>query len=156
MRLKSFFLVLGSLFVLQPALHAQRERFSIDDLNFLDQNYPNALKTTTGIRYIVQKEGQGDEPKAGDRVNVLYEGRLLDGTLFDKATDKTHPFSFRLNRQQVIAGWDQIVKQMKPGEKILAILPAELAYGSRGQSPKIPRDAALIFTIELILIDRLN
>ncbi|KAB2649042.1 MAG: FKBP-type peptidyl-prolyl cis-trans isomerase [Verrucomicrobia bacterium] len=155
MRFHTLVLVLGAILLLQPSLHAQRERFSIDDLNFLDKNYPNAQKTSTGIRYVVQKDGEGEGPNQGDTVNVLYEGRLLDGTLFDKATDKTHPFSFRLGRKQVIAGWDQIVKLMKPGEKLLAIIPSELAYGSRGQLPRIPRDSALIFTIELISINRL-
>jgi FKBP-type peptidyl-prolyl cis-trans isomerase len=155
MRSNSLVLIICALIFTQVSLHAQRERFSIDDLNIIEKNYPTAQKTSTGIRYIIQKEGKGDEPNAGDMVNVLYEGRLLDGTLFDQTSDKTHPFSFRLGRLQVIAGWDQIVKQMKVGEKIIAIIPPELAYGSRGQAPRIPRDAALVFTIELISINRL-
>jgi FKBP-type peptidyl-prolyl cis-trans isomerase len=155
MRLNSILLIICTLLLTQLSVHAQRERFSIDDLNFIEKTYPTAQKTSTGIRYIVQKEGTGDEPNPGDTVNVLYEGRLLDGTLFDQATDKTHPFSFRLGREQVIAGWDQIVRQMKMGEKILVVIPPELGYGSRGQAPKIPRDASLVFTIELVSINRL-
>ena len=149
MRLNSTLLIICTLLLTQLSVHAQRERFSIDDLNFIEKNYPTAQKTSTGIRYIIQKEGTGDEPNPGDTVNVL------DGTLFDQATDKTHAFSFRLGRQQVIAGWDQTVRQMKVGEKILVIIPPELAYGSRGQTPKIPRNASLVFTIELISINRL-
>jgi FKBP-type peptidyl-prolyl cis-trans isomerase len=155
MRFISTLLIICTLLLSQLSVHAQRERFSIDDLNFIEKTYPTAQKTSTGIRYIIQKEGTGDEPNPGDTVNVLYEGRLLDGTLFDQATDKTHAFSFRLGRQQVIAGWDQIVKQMRVGEKILVIIPPELAYGSRGQAPRIPRDASLVFTIELVSIKRL-
>ena len=155
MRLNSILLIICTLLLTQLSVHAQRERFSIDDLNFIEKTYPIAQKTSTGIRYIVQKEGTGDEPNPGDTVNVLYEGRLLDGTLFDQATDRTHPFSFRLGREQVIAGWDQIVRQMKMGEKILVVIPPELAYGSRGQAPKIPSDASLVFTIELVSINRL-
>lgn len=135
---------------LSPALQAQREKLPPDDLAYVEKTWPQAKKTMTGIRYIVQKEGEGPSPKPGDKVNVLYIGRLLDGKIFDQAQDPAQPFSFRVRREAVIEGWDQILQLMKKGEKRIVIIPPELAYGTRGQPPKIGRNATLVFEIELL------
>ena len=129
---------------------AQREKLPPADLEFVEKTWPNAKKTQTGIRYVVLQAGAGDTPKPGDKVNVLYEGRLLDGKVFDSAKDAAQPFTFRVRRDMVIEGWDQILQVMKKGDKLLVIIPPELAYGSRGQPPKIPRNSTLVFQIELI------
>lgn len=144
---------IGFVFValaLSPALHAQREKLPPDDLEYVEKTWPQAKKTMTGIRYIIQKEGDGPSPKPGDKVNVLYVGRLLDGKIFDQSQDPAQPFSFRVRREAVIEGWDQILQLMKKGEKRLVIIPPELAYGTRGQPPKIGRNATLVFEIELL------
>jgi FKBP-type peptidyl-prolyl cis-trans isomerase len=132
-----------------PALRAQREKLPPADLDYVEKTWPEAKKTNTGIRYIVLREGEGPSPKPGDKVNVLYVGRLLNGNVFDQATDPEKPFSFRVRRDMVIEGWDQILQLMKRGEKRLVIIPPELAYGTRGQPPKIGRNATLVFEIEL-------
>ena len=132
------------------ALHAQREKLPPDDLEYVEKTWPDAKKTTTGIRYIILQEGQGETPKPGDKVNVLYVGRLLNGKVFDQATDPAQPFTFRVRREAVIEGWDQILQLMKKGEKRLVIIPPELAYGTRGQPPKIGRNQTLVFEMELI------
>lgn len=133
-----------------PAARAQREKLPPADLEFVEKTWPEAKKTTTGIRYVVLKEGEGDRPKPGDKVNVLYVGRLLDGAVFDQATEPDKPFTFRVRREMVIEGWDQVLQLMKRGEKRLVIIPPELAYGTRGQPPKIGRNATLVFEIELL------
>ena len=133
-----------------PSLHAQREKLPPDDLEYVEKTWPGAKKTMTGIRYVVLQEGQGDMPKPGDKVNVLYVGKLLSGKIFDQATDPAQPFTFRVRREAVIEGWDQILQQMKKGEKRLVIIPPELGYGTRGQPPKIGRNQTLIFEIELL------
>ena len=138
------------LLIALPALHAQREKLPPDDLEYVEKTWPEAKKTMTGIRYVILKEGEGDTPKPGDKVNVLYVGKLLDGKVFDQALDPAQPFTFRVRRDAVIEGWDQILQQMKRGEKRLVIIPPELAYGSRGQPPKIGRNKTLIFEMELI------
>ena len=143
------FLTVG-LLALPVALRAQREKLPPADLEFVEKNWPEAKKTTNGIRYIIVREGKDDSPKTGDRVFVLYVGRLLDGKIFDQNEDRAHPFEFRLRRDMVIQGWEQVLQLMKRGEKRLAIIPPELAYGTRGQPPKIPRNATLVFEIELI------
>ena len=132
------------------ALHAQREKLPPDDLEYVEKTWPDAKKTTTGIRYIILQEGQGEPPKPGDKVNVLYIGRLLNGKVFDQAMDPAQPFTFRVRREAVIEGWDQILQLMKKGEKRLVIIPPELAYGTRGQPPKIGRNQTLVFEMELI------
>lgn len=144
-----FFLFVLAL-TLSPALHAQREKLPPDDLEYVEKTWPQAKKTMTGIRYIIQKEGEGPSPKPGDKVNVLYIGRLLDGKIFDQAQDPAQPFAFRVRREAVIEGWDQILQLMRKGEKRLVIIPPELAYGTRGQPPKIGRNATLVFEIELL------
>jgi FKBP-type peptidyl-prolyl cis-trans isomerase len=135
-------------------VRAQREKLSPEDLAFVEKTWPEAKKTNTGIRYIVLQEGSGNLIKAGEKVAVLYVGRLLNGTIFDQATEKDKAFVFRVAREQVIQGWDQILQQMKLGEKRLVVIPAELAYGTRGQPPKIGRNASLVFEIEVIEIKR--
>jgi FKBP-type peptidyl-prolyl cis-trans isomerase len=133
-----------------PALRAQREKLPPADLDYVEKTWPEAKKTVTGIRYLLLKEGQGPMPKPGDKVNVLYVGKLLNGTVFDQATEPDKPFTFRVQRDMVIEGWDQVLQLMKAGEKRLVIIPPELAYGTRGQPPKIGRSASLVFEIELL------
>ena len=150
--MKSFaktFLVLFATF-LAPVLSAQREKLPPEDLEYVEKTWPDAKKTMTGIRYVILKEGEGEPPKPGDKVNVLYVGRLLDGTIFDQATNPEQPFTFRVRRGAVIDGWDQILSLMKRGEKRLVIIPPELAYGTRGQPPKIGRNQTLVFEMELL------
>ena len=149
-RLLFFFVLLAA----PLAMRAQREKLPMADLEFVEKTWPEAKKTNTGIRYLVLREGQGEPGKPGNRAAVLYIGRLLNGTEFDRNLDREHPFTFRVARGMVIEGWEQIMQLMKPGEKRLVIIPAELAYGSRGSPPKIPRDATLVFEIEVLEFKR--
>jgi len=137
-----------------PALRAQREKLPDEDLAFVEKIWPDAKKTGTGIRYVIQAEGTGEPVHAGDLVTLIYAGRFINGTMFDQNIDRAHPFTFRVGRNLVIEGWDQIMLQMKKGERRLVIIPPELAYGTRGSPPNIPRNATLIFLIELLDIKR--
>ena len=106
--------------------------------------------TESGLRSIVLTEGTGDtSPSAKDTVEVHYTGWLLDGTKFDSSVDRGKPSTFGLD--QVIAGWTEGVALMKVGEKRKFIIPADLAYGSKGR-PSIPPDSTLVFDIELLAI----
>lgn len=137
-----------------PAAHAQRERLPPEDLEYVEKNFPDAKKTSTGIRYLVMREGEGEVAHAGDKVSVLYVGRLLNGKMFDQRLEATAPFTVRVRRGEVIEGWDQLLQFMKKGEKRLVIVPPELAYGTRGQPPAIPRNSTLVFEMEIIAIER--
>ena len=144
---------LGLLFIalcFAPLLHAQREKLPPEDLEVVDAQWPKASKDSTGIRYIIEREGTGASPVPGNMVSVVYVGRFLNGQVFDKTADPSRPLVFRLGRDQVIEGWDYIVQQMKRGERRLVIIPPELGYGTRGQPPRIPRNATLVFVMELV------
>lgn len=106
--------------------------------------------TANGLTYETLKEGTGKVAEPDNTVVVHYTGTLEDGTVFDSSRGKD-TFSFLLGRGQVIAGWDQGVHGMKVGERRKLTIPGKLAYGdSPPASSKIPKNATLIFDVELI------
>ena len=137
-----------------PVLRAQREKLPDEDLAFVEKSWPDAKKTSTGLRYVIQAEGTGEPAQPGDMVTIIYAGRFIDGKVFDQNIDRAHPFTFRAGRGLVIEGWDQTMLQMRKGERRLVIIPPELAYGTRGSPPHIPRNATLIYLVELLDIKR--
>lgn len=147
------FRLAGALLLLAPALADARAKFSWEEHQIIDKKWPDAVETSTGLRYMVAREGSGAQPKPGDKVSVLYKGMLIDGTAFDQKLDPADPFVFRHDRGEVIAGWNEAIGKMRAGEARLLIVPAALAYGSRGRPPAIPRNAALVFEVELLKID---
>jgi FKBP-type peptidyl-prolyl cis-trans isomerase len=131
-------------------LHAQREKLPPDDLDFVENKWPDAKKSNTGIRYVIEATGKGSLLMPGDKVMVNYIGTLLNGKVFDSILSRTHPFTFRVDRGEVIEGWDQILQMMRPGDKWIVIIPPELGYGRLGSPPKIPSEATLVFDIEIL------
>ena len=132
---------------------AQREKLPPRDLIQVERKWPNAERTSTGLWTELIEPGTGRQPKRGDIVSVLYKGTLLDGTLFDQNLDPDDPFTFQLARGKVIDGWEFGLLMMREGEKRLLIVPYEMAYGTRGRAPDIPRMATLIFEVELLRIE---
>ena len=130
-----------------------RSGFTWEELNTIDTKWPESKATTTGLRYIVLKEGQGAQPKSGEIVKVLYRGMFFDGKVFDQKSDPSHPFAFRLGRGEIIRGWEEGIAMMRVGEKRLLLVPYDLAYGARGQPPRIPRQTSLVFEVEMLGID---
>ena len=104
----------------------------------------------SGLQYTVLTEGTGAQPKATDQVKCHYEGRLIDGTVFDSSYQRGEPAVFPLNG--VIAGWTEGVQLMKEGAKYRFFIPYNLAYGERGAGNSIPPYAALVFDVELIKV----
>lgn len=96
--------------------------------------------------------GSGDAARPGMQVTVHYDGRLVDGTVFDSSYQRNQPFQFVLGSGQVIRGWDQGVDGMLIGEKRRLTIPPELGYGARGAGNAIPPNATLVFEVELIAI----
>ena len=108
------------------------------------------VTTESGLQYKVIVAGEGEKPQHNDRVKVNYEGRLVDGTVFDSsAKHGDKPIEFRAN--QVIAGWTEALTLMPVGSKWEIYIPYNLAYGDRDQG-KIKPFSALIFTVELVEI----
>ncbi len=141
--------------LLAPAVvSAQREKLPPEDLEIVEKTWPTAKRTSTGLRTMILKDSDGPSPKKGDVVSVVYVGKLLDGTIFDQATDPEKPFTFRVGRGQVIEAWEEGMQLLKVGQRRLFIVPFELGYGTRGSPPKIPKRATLIFEVELLSINK--
>jgi FKBP-type peptidyl-prolyl cis-trans isomerase FklB len=119
---------------------------------YLDANAkkPGVTVTKSGLQYEVLQEGMGKSPKATDTVRCHYEGRLLDGTVFDSSYKRGEPADFGLN--QVITGWTEGVQLMKEGAKFRFTIPYLLAYGEQGAGASIPPFSTLIFDVELIKV----
>ncbi|MDR0763634.1 MAG: FKBP-type peptidyl-prolyl cis-trans isomerase [Bacteroidales bacterium] len=110
------------------------------------------VKTTpSGLQYKVLVEGTGAKPAATDKVEVHYEGKLLDGTVFDSSIKRGQSITFGLN--QVIKGWTEGVQLMSEGSKYIFYIPSDLAYGDRGAGGSIPGGSTLIFEVELIKVN---
>ena len=123
-----------------------------DGEKFLAENAKKAgvITTASGLQYEVLTEGTGKKPKATDKVRCHYEGRLIDGTVFDSSYQRNEPADFGL--QQVIAGWTEGVQHMAEGAKYRFYIPYMLAYGEGGAGALIPPFSALIFDVELIKV----
>ena len=106
------------------------------------------VTTESGLQYMVLTEGSDKHPAATDRVKCHYEGRLIDGTVFDSSYRRGEPATFPLNG--VIAGWTEGLQLMGEGAKFRFFIPYNLAYGARGAGESIPPYAALVFDVELI------
>ena len=104
----------------------------------------------SGLMYQVLNEGSGKKPTAEDTVECHYEGRLIDGTVFDSSYKRGESATFPLNG--VIAGWTEGVQLMSEGAKYRFFIPYQLAYGERGAGASIPPFAALVFDVELIKV----
>ncbi len=106
-----------------------------------------------GLQYQVLASGPatGPHPKLSDDVTVDYEGKLIDGTVFDSSIKRGEPVTFPLKK--LIPGWESIVRMMRPGDDWLVTVPPELAYGTPSKAaPTIPDDSVLVFRIKLISI----
>ena len=107
-------------------------------------------KTASGLAIQHVVEGTGAQPGATDSVTVHYAGWLLSGKLFDSSYGRGQTITFGLN--QVIPGWTEGLQLMKEGGKAKLIIPAELAYGSRGAPPAIGPNETLLFQVELVKV----
>jgi len=120
---------------------------------FLGENKlkPGVVTTASGLQYQVIRPGSGERPLPTSRVRVNYEGKLLDGTVFDSSYTRGQPVDFGLN--QVIPGWTEGVALMPVGAKYRFWIPGNLAYGENGtQGGPIGPNATLTFDVELISV----
>lgn len=121
---------------------------------FLTENgqKPGVKTLESGLQYRVLSDAKGIKPAETDEVVVHYEGRLLDGKVFDSSYDRGQPATFRLN--QVIRGWTEGLKMMPEGAKWELYIPADLAYGPGGIPGRIGPNEVLIFKVELLKVNR--
>lgn len=122
--------------------------------SFLAENKKkDGVKTTeSGLQYKVLVEGTGPKPTASDKVKTHYSGKLIDGTEFDSSYKRGEPAVFPVTG--VIKGWTEALQMMTVGSKWQLFIPSELAYGERGAGQTIGPNAALVFDIELLGIEK--
>jgi len=141
----------------QASLQAAAAKRGADNLAagkaFLEGNRTKAgiVTTDSGLQYEVLVAGTGPKPKASDTVKVNYEGKLLDGTVFDSSIARKEPVTFQLSG--VIPGWTEGVQLMPVGSKYRFFVPSELAYGEKGAGKAIGPNSVLVFEIELLSIE---
>jgi FKBP-type peptidyl-prolyl cis-trans isomerase FkpA len=114
-----------------------------------------AKDTTTlpsGVIMTTVKAGSGPSPTADDQVKVNYEGRLIDGTVFDASAQHGAPLTFKVSG--VVPCWSEALQKMNVGAKIKLVCPPEQAYGDRGSPPRIPGGSTLVFDVELLAIEK--
>ena len=122
------------------------------DLAQVQEMYPKATLTASGIRFQVEREGTGIRPATGQTVQVNYVGSFLSGEVFDNSDFHGRPFEFPVGIGRVIRGWDEMVLDMRVGERRVAVIPPELAYGEQGAGDVIPPNAFLVFEMELVSV----
>ena len=128
------------------------EESKVAGKKYLEENAKRegVVTTASGLQYEVVEKGDGPTPTANDVVSVHYEGRLVDGTVFDSSIQRGSPIDLPVNG--VIAGWVEALQLMNVGEKLKLFIPSELAYGDQSPSPVIPPNSVLVFDLELISI----
>jgi FKBP-type peptidyl-prolyl cis-trans isomerase FkpA/FKBP-type peptidyl-prolyl cis-trans isomerase FklB len=147
--------VLGIFAVILSFSQAQEPK--AEQKAWLEENAQReGVKTTqSGLQYRIVEPGSDTKPAPSDTVRVHYEGRLIDGTVFDSSYERGQPVEFPLNR--VIPGWTEGLQLIGEGGKIELFIPSELGYGARGTpGGPIPPHATLIFDVELLEVTSAN
>ncbi len=113
---------------------------------------PGVVTLPSGLQYKVLKEGNGAKPKATDKVDVIYEGKTINGKVFDATANHGGKKTDSFRCDQVIKGWTEALTNMTVGSKWEIYIPQNLAYGER-QAGQIKPYSTLIFTVELVNIE---
>ena len=115
---------------------------------YITDNNLTAQKSSSGLFYVIDNPGTGDQPTTTDNVTVAYKGYFTNGNVFDQSD--ANGISFGL--QQVIAGWTEGITYFKEGGSGILLIPSSLGYGNNGRA-SIPGGAVLVFDIELISVN---
>lgn len=137
----------------QQAANAGRAEANVEKGRaFLAENKTKEgiIETASGLQYRVIKEGEGKTPRATDTVETHYEGKTIDGTVFDSSIKRGTPVSFPVNG--VIQGWQEALQLMKEGATYELFIPFDLAYGENGAGSAIGPYETLIFEVELLKV----
>lgn len=124
---------------------AQNEQ---DIIAYIAKNNLTAQRSDSGLYYVVNEAGTGEQPTATSNVTVAYKGYFTNGSVFDES--EAEGISFGLN--QVIKGWTEGIPYFKEGGSGILLIPARLGYGNNDRGP-IPGGSVLIFEVKLITIN---
>jgi len=120
------------------------------DIAQIQEMHPNATLTASGVRYIIEQAGTGIKPATGQMVQINYVATLLSGEVFDDTSMRGRPSEFQAGIGRVIRGWDEMVMDMRVGERRVAVIPPELAFGERGEGSLIPPNSFIVIDMELV------
>ena len=133
----------------------KRSSVGVDEAKKKGQEFANnvakqkeAATTPSGIVIRTITAGAGPNPAPDDVVKVHYEGKLIDGTVFDSSIQRNEPAEFTLN--EVVPCWKEALQKLKKGGKAQIVCPSDVAYGDHGHPPDIPPGATLSFEVELL------
>jgi peptidylprolyl isomerase len=137
----------------EAGLKARRDA----DTALIEQKYPGAALSPSGTRYVILKRGNGPKPQPGNSAAMIYKGMFLSGEVFDSSDLHGGPQEFPVGQGRILPGWEEMVLDMRLGEKRTAVIPPELAYGEQGFRDQqgrelIPPHAFLVFELELVQI----
>lgn len=134
-------------------LKAERiERYRKENESFLVENAKRdeVIITNSGLQYEILSDADGKKPAAFSEVRVHYEGKRIDGTVFDSTLDGGQPISFPLSK--VIKGWQEGLQLMPVGSRYRFHIPFQLGYGDADAGSDLPAYSTLIFEVELLKI----
>ena len=136
--------------IVEQQMNYTKETYRAANVAFLEANKtkPGVKTLPSGLQYKVLVAGKGAVPSDTSNVEVNYEGRLIDGKVFDSSYERGKTTTFPVNG--VIKGWTEALKLMPEGSKWELYIPQELAYGERGTGRDIPGYSTLIFKVELV------
>jgi len=123
---------------------------------YFRDNKIKATRTPSGLYYVINKKGTGENAKVGQKVSMNYYGKFLDGRRFDSNMDENYngngnPIAFPLGKGYVIAGWDQGIQFLNPGCRATFYIPSSLGYGPQGKGP-VPPNTIMVFDVELVSV----
>lgn len=141
-----FFIIIG-IFLLGCKTYSESDKSDFDRTieKYLDNSTVEYKRSPSGLYYHIEKEGQGDFIKVTDIVSFTYEGRLLNGKIFDDAY-KRKPLEFDVRK--LIQGWQEAMLYLKKGGKVKLIVPPQLGYGDY-ELDRIPKHSILCFDLEV-------
>jgi FKBP-type peptidyl-prolyl cis-trans isomerase FkpA len=119
-----------------------------DIIQYISNHNLDALKSSSGLYYVITKQGEGTKPNSNSNVTVYYKGYFLDGSVFDQSSSQGISF----NLQQVISGWTEGVTYFNEGGEGMLLIPSNLGYGSKNYNG-IPGGSVLIFDIKLLKVN---
>ena len=119
-----------------------------DIIAYIEKNHLTAQRSDSGLYYIINDAGSGDQPTTTSNVTVAYKGYFTNGSVFDESNAGGISF----NLQEVVQGWTEGITYFKEGGSGILLVPAHLGYGSNDRGP-IPGGSVLIFEVKLISVN---
>lgn len=120
----------------------------------IEERWPRARSTESGIRYVVREQGRGPVIQPGSRVTIHYDAFLLNSTEPFESTRQIDPVIVTTGEGRLLPGWEETLLTMRPEERRIIVLPPELAFGATGAGQKVPPNAFVVFDIEILAVSR--